>query len=173
MFHTNDISLNDEQWKLINGETEYMVSDMGNVMSLKHGKMKLLKPQDLNNGYKYVRLSAGKNSKIHKLVLNTFMNNDDKKYCVDHINGNRSDNRLINLRYATSSENRFNSRTSTKNTSQYTGVCFDIAHNKWKAYITVNGKNHHKLFKEKEDAVKHRQFLLDKYVGEFQCSDSE
>jgi hypothetical protein len=56
MLNTNNIYRSSELWKLIPGETEYMISNMGNVMSLKRGKMKLIKRQDLSNWYRYNQL---------------------------------------------------------------------------------------------------------------------
>jgi len=62
---------------------------------------------------------------------------------VDHINGNRDDNRVENLRAASRSDNLKNARKRCDNTSGVKGVHWDSQRGKWKAEIKVNGK---KLF---------------------------
>jgi hypothetical protein len=58
---------------------------------------------------------------------------------IDHINGDSSDNRIVNLRQTTAIENNRNRRITDKNTSGYVGVYKRGA--KWCAQISVNGKN--------------------------------
>jgi hypothetical protein len=59
---------------------------------------------------------------------------------VDHINGDRSDNRFCNLRVVTLQENRKNMRMCKRNTSGVTGVCWENDRKKWKADIKINDK---------------------------------
>lgn len=59
---------------------------------------------------------------------------------IDHINGNRADNRLVNLRDVTLGENRKNRRKPTNNKSGHMGVFWDKSRNKWNVKIGVNGK---------------------------------
>lgn len=59
---------------------------------------------------------------------------------IDHINGNRSDNRIANLRCVSHAENGRNQKRSSTNTSGVTGVHWYAALGKWQAHITVNGK---------------------------------
>lgn len=54
---------------------------------------------------------------------------------IDHINGDAGDNRLSNLREATSSQNKMNSRRSSRNKSGIKGVSFDTTRGKWMAAI--------------------------------------
>lgn len=58
---------------------------------------------------------------------------------IDHINGNRSDNRWVNLREATQSQNNANAARRSDNTSGFKGVM--RGRKKWRAQITVRGKN--------------------------------
>ena len=61
---------------------------------------------------------------------------------VDHINGNRADNRLNNLRTATHQQNVHNRCKPAKtNQSGYLGVCWNKRASKWQAGIHVNGKS--------------------------------
>lgn len=57
---------------------------------------------------------------------------------VDHINGDRLDNRRINLRWATRRQNLGNSRRPSNNTSGYKGVSWDEARGMWRADITTS-----------------------------------
>lgn len=55
---------------------------------------------------------------------------------IDHINHDRKDNRIENLREASASENGKNRRSRPNASSKYLGVCFDEKRNKWRAEIT-------------------------------------
>lgn len=59
---------------------------------------------------------------------------------IDHINRCRADNRLINLRKVTPSQNSQNQWLTVKNTSGFRGVCFETKRNKWRAEICVDRK---------------------------------
>lgn len=85
---------------------------------------------------------------------------------VDHVDGNRLNNRIENLRDATKTENGQNSKRSKANTSGVKGV--DLHEGKWRARVVVNGKSKHvgnyKTLEEASIAVKaardsmHKQF---------------
>jgi hypothetical protein len=59
---------------------------------------------------------------------------------LDHIDGNKSNNALDNLREATNKENAYNKSISVLNTTGYKGVSLDKRSGRYRAYITVNGK---------------------------------
>ena len=85
----------------------YSVTEDGKVINNKFNRE--LKPILGNTGYYQVSLSnkgESRNLTIHRLVANVFLSNDENKREVNHINGIKTDNRLINLEWATSSENR-------------------------------------------------------------------
>ena len=74
--------------------------------------------------------------------------------CIDHINHERTDNRLINLRSVTKAENNRNRSMSSRNTSGVTGVRWNKAARKWVAKITFNGEQIHLgLFSNMADAI--------------------
>jgi len=60
---------------------------------------------------------------------------------IDHVNGQRNDNRWVNLRLATQSQNIMNSRKGSRNSTGYKGVCYDKTHNVYVADICANGKS--------------------------------
>lgn len=59
---------------------------------------------------------------------------------LDHINGDRNDNRIENLREATQLENAKNKIMAANNTSGYKGVTYHKGNNRWQARIRVNGR---------------------------------
>lgn len=62
---------------------------------------------------------------------------------LDHINGNRADNSIANLRAVTRTENMMNTRIRSDNTSGVVGVCWDGSRGKWLATICVARKYRH------------------------------
>ena len=111
---------NKEIWKSIPGyEGIYEVSSYGNVKSLDRKitnsigttrlyKGKILKKNNDRYGYPVCKLwknSKGKNHTIHRLVAITFIENDDDKLLVNHIDGNKTNNHISNLEWCTNSEN--------------------------------------------------------------------
>lgn len=97
----------EEIWKDIkNYENLYQVSNLGNVRSLKYNhtnETKLLTPEN-NWGYLRYQLK-GKHYRAHKLVAMTFIPNPNKLTQINHIDGNKHNNRVENLEWCTAKEN--------------------------------------------------------------------
>ena len=87
----------------------------------------LILSESLNGDNYYCVSINGKSVKKHRLVAKQFIPNPYNLPCVDHINRDRTDNHLFNLRWCTSSENAYN-RTSSNN-NIYTYVDYDEAPN--------------------------------------------
>jgi hypothetical protein len=87
---------------------------------------------------------------------------------IDHINGNRADNRIINLREATLSQNAANRKCRDDNASGFKGVSLNKSLGKWNAGIKVNG-NMIRLgvFETPEQAHAAYCAAADKLHGEF------
>ncbi|MHC4708362.1 MAG: HNH endonuclease [Planctomycetota bacterium] len=87
----------------------------------------------------------------------------------DHINHDGLDNRKANLRAATLTQNRINSRTARiKKTSKHRGVCWRADQKKWFAYVYVHGRAvFTKYFDDATAAARARDRAAKKYHGEF------
>jgi hypothetical protein len=150
----------------------YAVSNYGNVKNRNNGRLK--KPYINNMGYFVVDLYIDNkryHKFIHKLVLTTFEANPENKKCIDHIDNNRLNNELFNLRYATNQENSFNSIIRRDNISGTKGISFHKQTNKWRARISINNKEISLgLFDNIEDAKKARQEKAKELFGVFMNS---
>ena len=138
-------------------EGMYQVSNLGNVKSLAREiwngkklhyrlKEKFLKPSINGAGYYYVHLmksSERKTINIHKLVAITFLGHTPCGYSqiVDHLNNEPLDNRVENLQIISNRENC--SKDKKNGLSKYVGVSTRKDIKKWRACITIEGKNVH------------------------------
>jgi hypothetical protein len=124
----------------INGyDNNYEINNLGNVRNTKNG---IILKSRVNKGYKQVRLRESNqkytNKFVHRLIAEAFIPNPHKKPFVDHLDNNKANNNMYNLRWATSSENNRNVGLSSQNTSGVKGVM--RCYGKWLAYINVDGK---------------------------------
>lgn len=76
----------------------------------------------------------------HRIAYFMGSGTDPHGSLIDHVNGNRADNRFANLRLCSAEQNQHNSGKRNANTSGYKGVSFDRDRNRWRASITAFGE---------------------------------
>ena len=134
-----------ETYIIIQGFPKYEVSNMGNVRNVKTGRS--LRHINDGSGYNHVTLcneNGPKNFNIHRLIATYFIPNPDNLPCIDHIDNNKQNNTINNLRWCTQKQNTQNVSKRTTNTSSiYKGVSWDKSISKWRVQIRKNGKNKH------------------------------
>ncbi|QGK90421.1 HNH homing endonuclease [Acinetobacter phage vB_AbaP_APK44] len=162
-----------EVYKVIPSNPNYQVSNLGNV---RNEQGKVLKTYLINSGYVCLKLHTdGKRTShtVHRLVMAAFLGSSELE--VNHKDGNKSNNRLDNLEYVTSSENKlhaletglkiYNKPTTglktKRNTSGYYGVFFDKSRGKWIASVAWDKVKYlHKRFDTPELAAKARDAVV-------------
>ena len=142
-------------WKKIN-DWDYSINEAGECRNNKTGR--ILRPAPDGDGYMRVALCKnGKQNtyKIHRL-LGVYFLDCPPHLSIDHIDGDRKNNALSNLRVVTHQQNHYN-RTTAK------GCSYDKRLGKWRAMIMYNGKNQHLgLYATEEEA--HAAYLRAKAI---------
>lgn len=120
------------------------------------------------NGYVSIQCRGVFRAYCHRLAWLMGHGEDALDYEIDHRDGNPINNRLDNLRLCEKSQNGKNLAQSKSNTSGQTGVSWFDLRSKWRARITVDGRDRHLgLFDSFDDAVAARINAEKKYHGEF------
>jgi hypothetical protein len=139
----------------IPGFSHYFVKGT-DIVSQKWGGYRILKQVLNGKGYLKVCLTdpTGKqvNKNVHRLIAQAYLSDYSKDLEVDHIDRNRSNNKISNLRMVTRSENAHNK-------SYVKGYTFDKHRGKWLAQIMIINKQKHIGYFDTEDEA--RQAYLD------------
>lgn len=142
----------------------YIISDKGVIKTIERviirsdGRKRTIKAKtkkpSINNGYYRISLvdvnGVSKSHYVHRLVISSFKKHSD--LYVDHIDGNRLNNDLGNLRYATNSSNLTFRNTEKEYSTPYCYIYYDKSRNKYQVY---KGKRHETI----QQALKERECL--------------
>lgn len=159
-----------EEWKDIDDfEGIYKISNLGNVKNLKTNKLLKGSPKGKSNLEDYLRVVLHHSNKkktitIHKLVATAFIPNPENKPFIDHINRNKMDNKVSNLRWATKSENQANIKYIK---GKIIKGFYTTKNQKYQAICCKDGIKYCKLFKTEEDAVNWRKEKSLELFGEY------
>lgn len=154
---------------IVKGFPDYHIFRNGAVLSKKVNRLSnkitgFLKPYKCKQtGYLMVNLFVdGKQhyTRIHRLVAEHFIPKVEGKNFVDHINRNKLDNRICNLRWVTQRQNNENKSIRSDNTSGHKNIKWDKERNKWSLQITRNGIRTMKRFNKLEEAIDLRDKII-------------
>lgn len=114
---------------------------------------------DNSNGYARICID-GKRYKAHRLAWLYVYGNFPKNF-IDHVDGNKSNNKISNLRECSHAQNHQNRLKNSTNNCGFLGVHFSISTGKYRAQIQLDGENRHiGLFDSPEEA--HNAYLSEK-----------
>ncbi len=159
---------NNEVWKDIPGYAgSYSASNLGRIRNnerlvvCKGGKFRrvrerVLRPYTKKNRYLSIYIGKGNCKSVHRLVAMAFIPNPENKKCVNHIDGNPSNNKASNLEWCTHSENELHSyRVLGKKPNMHmVGKKGGLCHNSRKVGYYING-NLEKVFDCVNDCARH------------------
>ncbi len=142
--------MENEIWKFIpDTNNTYMISEKGIVKSVdrmignRFYKGTILK-SFVRGLYKTVDICMKgkvKKTQVHKIMGVCFLQNPNNLKCIDHIDRNKLNNDLSNLRFCTYSENSRNRDKFKNKSSKYIGVHYNKEKRKYKACIIINYKS--------------------------------
>lgn len=157
-------------------EDLYWVDNQGNV----YNSRKKLKTYFTGTGYeclKFTKDGVRSSHTVHRLVAENFIPNPSNKAEVNHIDGDKSNNKVSNLEWNTSSENKqhalstglkvYNKPTvglRLGKSSKYHNVTYDKARGKWKSSVRQDNAIYaQKRFNTEEEAARHVDATIDLY----------
>lgn len=166
-----------EIWKPIKNWDKYFVSSFGRIKSTKNKNIeRIMKQQTGKNGYLSVILtfnSKRERKSVHRIVAEAFLENKYNKEQVNHKDGNKKNNNIINLEWVSRSENAIHkykvlgvkqSKKTPWNKRKImcveTGYIFDMIRDAEKYFNVSNGAIGHCVGKNKTCKKKHFIYVI-------------
>ena len=144
--------------------------DLNNNQVYGHKRKKYLKQNLHKTGYYEIQLSKNSKRKIfkfHRLIYEAHNGTIPEGMCIDHIDNNKENNNIENLRLATVSQNSMNKITQKNNLSTgYKNIRL-MKNNTYQVRIHKNKKTYYKTFKTSEEAILNRDIQLTLIHREF------
>ena len=153
----------------IQGYPGYLIYDDGRIWSSRKGKGRFLNHVKNQSGYHRIGLwgdGKGKIFTISRLVALHYIPNPENKPDVDHIDRDKDNNHVSNLRWATRQENIDNRGMTIRNTSGHTHISYQKSKNRWKFEYRKKGHEFYKSFETKKEAICFKFFFLLKLKSE-------
>ena len=155
---------------LVNGYDNYVIFENGDLINVNTGN-NIIPTLDKETGYlRYVMKKDGvlKRVRQHKLLGEYFIKKPNicKELVIVHIEGERNNNKLSNLRWIDHTGNRLNSVKSTLNTSGWVGIK-KKQNNKYLAKLSLQKERIEKTFIHLDDAQRWRNDIINSYLSQF------
>jgi hypothetical protein len=147
----------------IQGFPGYLIYDDGRVWSSRKGKGRFLKYAKNQSGYHQVCLCRDgeqKTNRIARLVALHYIPNPENKPDVDHIDRDKDNNHVSNLRWATRKENCDNKGNYRNNTSGHKYISYHKVVKKWIFTYRKRGHKIHKSFETFDEAIAFKDDFL-------------
>ena len=144
----------------IEGFENYLIHREGTV---ENKKTRRFKKPCLCNGYYGVNVwnnGKVKRKSIHRLVAIHYIPNPDNLPCVDHIDRDKSNNDISNLRWCNHSQNSQNRCCQIDSKSQIKNIFYDKSQNRFQFKKIYKGERYYKYFKTLEEAIEYKENFL-------------
>ena len=160
-----------EEYRKIGFINGYEVSNNGNIRNQTTQKILACRIEK-KTGYRQIHIRH-RTYYLHRIVASIFIDNPQVKRCVDHIDNNKLNNNVSNLRWVTHSENKCNTGVYSNNKLGVKGVCM-TKEKKYRASLTFNKHKYHLgHFETLEQAKQARLKKAEEIIKEYRHSSEK